>query len=634
MKIKRLLFAVLILAIVICWVPVTARAEETASGTCGDNLTWTLDADGLLTISGTGAMDDYSGLSSAPWTSYQNDIITIVIEEGVASVGDYAFTMLPLLENITISETVTSIGQCAIIYCDSLENLYIPETVESIGDRALMCNRSLASIQVAENNQYFINDAYGYLYTKDMTVLISATCGYSGTYQIPEGVETVEAYAFSMVTGATEVQIPSTVTEVGELAFGADDLKAIWVDANNEAFSSDECGALLNKAQTTLIRLPAAYAGNYKVSTTVNLIAQAACLGCDGLTEVVIPASVADVGVMAFCNCSELGKITFEGDVPEFGMYAFYGVTATAYYPTGNATWTETVMRDYGGTITWVPVNSPGSIVPAKPYKIANVVSGVHVYWKVVDGAAKYGLWRSETGKDGTYKWVANPTVPHFTDTKVESGKTYYYKVTAVSADGVHSEKSDAIGVTYLSTPDITSRFNKAAGITLGWNKIEGATGYRVYRKSYTGNDAWIKVGEVSGNGTLTWTDTSVKNNNGTVYKYTVRALYNGTLSGCRSAGRTMARLSSRVLNSAAKNGANAVKCAWTTSAAVTGYEVRFMVGDTVYKTFTVGNCKTGVKTFSGLPSGQTYKIQVRAYLKIDGMGFYSAWSTAKNVTL
>ena len=320
--------------------------------------------------------------------------------------------------------------------------------------------------------------------------------------------------------------------------------------------------------------------------------------------------------------------------------------------PMADHTWDEGVViveptadgygeREYTCTVcgeTQTGQIPPLETAPEKPYKIANVVSGVHVYWTGAEGVTKYGLWRSETGKNGEYKWIANPTVPHFTDTKVESGKTYFYKVTYLNTDyNVHTNKSEAIGVTFVSTPDITSRFNKAAGITLGWEKIEGATGYAIYRKSYSGNDAWVRVGTIEGNSTFTWQDTSVKNSNGTVYKYTIRALAGAdmkTLSGCRNAGRTMARLTSRTLNSALKNGTNGVKCNWNTSSAVTGYEVRFMVGDVVYTTYTVGNYKTGTKTFSGLPTGQTYKIQVRSYLKIDGMGFYSAWSTAKNVTL
>lgn len=272
---------------------------------------------------------------------------------------------------------------------------------------------------------------------------------------------------------------------------------------------------------------------------------------------------------------------------------------------------------------------------PATPHKIVNVVSGVHVYWKAVGGASKYGVWRSETGVNGEYKWIANPKVPHFTDTTVQSGKTYYYRVSAVnSKDGTHTSKSGAVGITYVSTPDITSRFNKAAGITVGWKKISGATGYRVYRKSYSGSDGWVKVADIPSGSTLSWTDTSVRYENGTVYRYTVRALYKNTLSGCRSNGRTMARLSSLFLTDSDKASATSIKVGWTTSSAVTGYEVRFMVGSKVYKTVAIGNYKTGIKTFTGLKAGQTYKIQARSYKKIDGMGFYSAWSTAKTVTL
>lgn len=274
--------------------------------------------------------------------------------------------------------------------------------------------------------------------------------------------------------------------------------------------------------------------------------------------------------------------------------------------------------------------------IPEKPNPIVNVVSGAKITWTAVDGISKYGVWRSETGINGSYKWLGNPTTNYFTDVNVESGKTYYYKITAI-LDGVHSERSEARGVVFVNTPDITSRVNSAYGIKIGWNKIEGATGYAIYRKPYE-SDTWVRVATVSGNETFTWLDTSVKSNNGTVYKYTIRALADSnmsTLSGCRGAGRTMVRLCSRVLNSATKTSATSIKCSWTTSAAVTGYEVRFMIGDEVYNIYTIGNYKTGVKTFTDLYPGVTYKVQVRSYKKVDGVGsFYSAWSTAKYVSL
>ena len=275
---------------------------------------------------------------------------------------------------------------------------------------------------------------------------------------------------------------------------------------------------------------------------------------------------------------------------------------------------------------------------PEKPHTIVNTVSGVHIYWYAMDGISKYGVWRSETGVDGTYEWLGNPAAIHFTDTKVTSGKTYYYRITAMDpTTGEHSDKSEAIGIAYVATPDITGRVNKAAGISLTWNKITGATGYAIYRKPYSGG-AWVRVATISGNSTFTWLDSEVKDNNGTVYKYTVRALAGSdmkTLSGCRAAGRTMARLTSRTLSAADRKSFTSIQCKWSTTSKASGYEVRFMVGSSVYKTFTVGNYATGTKTFAGLKSGQNYKVQVRSYKKVDAVGtFYSAWSEPKYVTL
>ncbi len=277
--------------------------------------------------------------------------------------------------------------------------------------------------------------------------------------------------------------------------------------------------------------------------------------------------------------------------------------------------------------------------VPAKPYKITNVVNGVHVYWTAIDGVEKYGLWRSETGKNGTYKWIANPTVAHFTDTKAESGKTYYYKVTAMDvASNTHGEMSDAIGVIYVGTPDITSRNNVTNGIALGWEKTEGATGYAIYRKSYAGNDAWVRIATIAGNDTFTYTDTSVSTANGTIYRYTIRALAGKdmkTLSGCRNTGRTMTRLTDRTLSGVTVVNATSAKCTWSTTSQAAGYEIRFVAEDGTVKTFKVTDYKTGTKTFTGLKSGVTYTVQVRSYEAVEGVGsFYSGWSAGKSVTM
>ena len=335
------------------------------------------------------------------------------------------------------------------------------------------------------------------------------------------------------------------------------------------------------------------------------------------------------------------------------GTKVFTGLTAGAAYEvqirsykkieavgTFYSDWSEAKEVTLSGAPT--PTPNPGAEalpVPAKPHKITNVVSGVHVYWTAINGVEKYGLWRSETGKNGEYKWIANPTAAHFTDTKAESGKTYYYKVTAMDvASNTHGAKSEAIGLTYVGTPDINSRSNVTDGIALGWERIEGATGYAIYRKSYDGADAWARIATIEGNDTFTYTDTSVSSANGTVYRYTIRALAGEdrkTLSGCRNTGRTMTRLTDRALSSVTAVNATSAKCSWTTTSQATGYEVRFVAADGTEKTFKVADYKTGSKTFTGLTSGAAYTVQVRSYKNVSGVGsFYSGWSEGQSVTM
>ena len=103
----------------------TAWAEEKIvdSGSCGENVTWTLNGSGLLTISGSGAMADYSSDEPAPWEKYSEHYLgslkTVEIESGVTSIGDYAFQFCRSLCSISIPDSVTSIGDFAFNRCGS-----------------------------------------------------------------------------------------------------------------------------------------------------------------------------------------------------------------------------------------------------------------------------------------------------------------------------------------------------------------------------------------------------------------------------------------------------------------------------------------------------------------------------------
>lgn len=108
---KRTLAFLLALAMCLAMLPAPAMAAETASGACGDNLTWSLDDTGTLTISGTGAMTNYDNSFDLPWRDSLTAIKTATIEDGVTSIGNYAFQYCTDLTNIAISDSVTCIGK-------------------------------------------------------------------------------------------------------------------------------------------------------------------------------------------------------------------------------------------------------------------------------------------------------------------------------------------------------------------------------------------------------------------------------------------------------------------------------------------------------------------------------------------
>ena len=108
-------------------------------GTCGDDLTWTITSDGLLTISGTGAMYDYDDENRklAPW-SENADLVgrvdRIVVKEGVTTLGSYAFSRMRNADSVSLPEGLTSLGDYAFKECDDLFYVTLPSTVTELGE--------------------------------------------------------------------------------------------------------------------------------------------------------------------------------------------------------------------------------------------------------------------------------------------------------------------------------------------------------------------------------------------------------------------------------------------------------------------------------------------------------------------
>jgi len=218
---KRILSLILSVVLILsCFpnVPFIATAA-TASGTCGDNLTWTLDNAGTLTISGTGAMGSWVDSSDVPWDAYKSSIKKVTIMNGVNTIGNYAFWECASLTSITIPNSITSICDGAFAFCNSLTSVTIPNSVTSIGDGVFYFCRGLTGIWVDENNSTFSSDSKGVLFNKEKTSLIEAPSGMTGTYSIPDSVTAVGDHAFAFCESMTNITIPSSVISIGDYAF-------------------------------------------------------------------------------------------------------------------------------------------------------------------------------------------------------------------------------------------------------------------------------------------------------------------------------------------------------------------------------------------------------------------------------
>ena len=269
MKMKKLLSAVISTALVITTLvmPITAKAEEATSGSCGktenDTVEWAYDATSkTLTISGTGAMKDYpmqpSSLADlSPWLLCATDqtngtvnIVNIVIGNGVTSIGDYAFRSLTSLAEVEISNTVKSIGQNAFYSCSALTEINIPGSVEVIGANAFEECRALTSVSLNEGLQNINLHAF-----RNCTALTSITlpnsmesihgapfqkCSSLSEINIGSGIKTIGSAAFDGCTGLTEINIPDSVTSIENSAFnGCTNLESVSIPASVESVATD-----------------------------------------------------------------------------------------------------------------------------------------------------------------------------------------------------------------------------------------------------------------------------------------------------------------------------------------------------------------------------------------------------------
>ena len=270
---KKKLFALsLALAILMGLLPFPARAATViTSGECGKNgndVVWTLDTDGLLTISGMGEMNDYASVSAVPWFSYRTQVKSVSIEGYVSTIGQNAFRNCTKLESAKLeSQNLTSIGETAFYNCSALkeillpsgletigydafsfcpiETITLPASVESINERAFYRCSKLKEFQVAEGNvKYSAVD--GVLFEFDsvkpsgnadakpdkITCYPAAKLVTETGYTIPDGIQTIGSYAFVYAVKLETVRLPAGVKTIAPYAFAYSGVKEIYLPSS------------------------------------------------------------------------------------------------------------------------------------------------------------------------------------------------------------------------------------------------------------------------------------------------------------------------------------------------------------------------------------------------------------------
>lgn len=353
-------------------------------GFCGENLTWAMTNDGLLTISGEGEMNHYD-VGTTPWYAYCEQIIIVQIEEGVTTIGKYAFHECPNLEGVAIPESLTSISNAAFMMCRSLESITIPGSVTSIGGFAfcdctslteivipvsvtsignsvfLDCD-SLTSIEIPDSVTTIGDYAFSGCSTlTDITLPKSMTAIQDGTFshcesltsiEIPDSVTSIDNSAFSDCDSLTSLEIPDSVTSIGNSAFSdCDSLITIELPGSVTTIGDSIFSGCEKLESVTILGAVSSITEsmfNGCISLTsvtiaegVRTIDRSAFSSCTALESIIIPNGVTTIAVYAFQNCTSLAEITLPRSVQIIYNTAFYDCTTleTVYYGGNEAQW-------------------------------------------------------------------------------------------------------------------------------------------------------------------------------------------------------------------------------------------------------------------------------------------------------
>ena len=367
------------------------------SGSCGTGVTWDLDIDGTLTLSGNGKTGDYSNSYSrkAPWKSYRSSIKNIVVEPGVTYIGDYSFYQCTNLKTVNLPDGLSGVGDYAFYQCSGLRDVYaeslagwigisfgsfestpmshavnlyidgeiiedvvVPEGTTAIGDSAFEGCRSVKTVKLP--NSITSIGKYAFQYTSLKSI------------NLPYGIKTIGNAAFYGCYSLKNIDLPDSITSIGRSAFSRSGLVKITIPygvKTIEGGSFASCTSLKNVVIPSSVQTIGVCAfmncsslENISLPTWISTIKDSTFYGCSSLTSISLPGDITSIEDDAFRYCSSLSKVfLLENVAPKFDFPSYFSAsTVTIYcYPFSNpARWAE----EHGYRCVYVEQGVPDTI--------------------------------------------------------------------------------------------------------------------------------------------------------------------------------------------------------------------------------------------------------------------------------
>ena len=480
-----------------------------------------------------GALYEGNNLHSAP----SNISGHYTVADGTQAIYPYAFQSCEDLTSVTIPTTVTDIGYAAFSY-SGLTSIEIPDSVTYMGSSMFECCAALTSVILPDGMEQIPWGMFGACpMLTNVTIPDSVTeinanafqnCTSLASVTIPDSVTAIHDYAF-VHSGLTSIVIPGSVTYLGwDVFYDCSELTSVTISGSITNLSA---GSFYGCAKLSSVTLPDsldtvdmnAFRGctaltSITLPDSLLVLAYGAFYD-SGLTSIVLPGNLSYIDDCVFYGCEDLTEVVFAGNAPSaIGTDMFNGLTATVYYPADNNTWTEDVMQDWGGDVTWKAFTT--GAITSQP-STQKVKAGNTATFKVTaSGTDLTYQWQTKTSSSGSWKnctftgsKTASMSVPA---TTARNGYYYRCKITDVAGNVVYTNtvRLYALGV---KTQPTTQKVKAGATATFTVSATGSGKTYQWQTKT-SSSSSW-KNCTFTGSKTATMSVPATTGRNGYYYR-------------------------------------------------------------------------------------------------------------------